>query len=352
MRKSKKGISLLLICILMILSIGCTKLKNDVVDAENMKVAYIVQKGTLDDKALNELGYKGIKRGEIELGIKYEILEGNIDKEEQIQKKLKKLTEKNELIIIMGHQFNDVTGEVAAGAREKKFVVINGETRESNIQSITLRTEEGGFLMGVIAGKESKTNNVAFVGIENDSTTERLLAGYSAGVKVTNPEATKKLLSGENVIYIGNEIDVKKAKNVAKQLYKDGADIIFESVGKSAEGIFKAAKLSGKYAIGMGTDNKIAYDNYSKNIISSMIVKTDEIVYKAIKDANDGVFKSGEGNSVNYGLKEDMISVAPSTEFVVDSETYDLIMKYKNDIINEKISLPKTRNEVIEFKVE
>lgn len=352
MKSRKRRVGLLLIIILMIFSIGCTNLKNDVVDNENMKVAYIVQKDTLDDKYLNELGYKGIKRAEIELGINYEVLEGNIDKEEKLQKNLKKLAEKNELVIIMGHQFNDITREVAAGERDKKFIVIGGKVTESNIQDIEFRSEEGSFLMGIIAGRKSKTNNVAFIGTENDENTERLLAGYSAGVKTTNPEAAKKLLSGENVSYIGNEIDIKKAKNIARQLYKDGVDIIFEDVGKSAEGVFKAAKLSGKYAIGMGMDKNIAYEDYNKNIISSMIIKVDEIVYKAIKDADEGVFKSGEVNSVSYGLKENFIDIAPSTEFDVEDETYNLIIKYKNDIITEKINLPKNQNEVLEFKVE
>lgn len=352
MKSRKKRIGVLLVVTLMISFIGCTNLKNDVIDNENMKVAYIVQKDTLDDKSLNELGYKGVKRAEIELGINCEVLEGNIEKEENLQKKLKKLAEKKELIIIMGNKFNDVTREVAAGDRDKKFVFIGAEVTESNIQDITLRSEEGGFLMGVIAGMESKANDIAFIGIENDENTERLLAGYSAGVKITNPEAAKKLLSGENVSYIGNEIDVKKAKNVARQLYKDGVDIIFEAVGKSSEGVFKAAKLSGKYAIGMGMDKNIAYEDYNKNIISSMVVKTDDIVYKAIKDADEGVFKSGEVNSVSYGLKEDFIDVAPSTEFHVKDETYNLIIKYKKDISNEKINLPKTQNEVLEFKVE
>ena len=63
------------------------------------------------------------------------------------------------------------------------------------------------------------------------------------------------------------------------------------------------------------------------------------------------MFKSGEINKINEGLKENTIEVIMN-ESLLDKETINLINNYKSEVIREKIEIPKKKEEVLEFKVQ
>ncbi len=93
------------------------------------------------------------------------------------------------------------------------------------------------------------------------------------------------------------------------------------------------------------------YSDYKDNALASLEIRFDDILYKSISEANDGMFKSGEINKINEGLKENTIEVIMN-ESLLDKETINLINNYKSEVIREKIEIPKKKEEVLEFKVQ
>ncbi|MFP3340345.1 BMP family ABC transporter substrate-binding protein, partial [Micrococcus sp. SIMBA_131] len=64
----------------------------------------------------------------------------------------------------------------------------NDEPME-NVASITFKEHQGSFLVGVIAGMQSESNKVGFVGGVDSELIKKFESGFKAGVKSVNPDA-------------------------------------------------------------------------------------------------------------------------------------------------------------------
>jgi basic membrane protein A and related proteins len=330
---------------------GCGVLNSHIIDLDKLKVAYVVNKGCLEDKGLNQLGLNGINKSIIEDDIKLTTIEIDKDDEADFQKQFIKAAKSNDLIIVVGEEFKNVVNETATNYRDKRFIVTTNKIRESNVQNVDFKYEEGGFLVGVIAGKRSSNKEVGYIAIKDNEPNKLLLSGYMSGIKVSNSKALPKLLSGENVKYVEDCANVDLAYKEAIDLYDKGCEVILTAAGRASEGVFKAAKEKGKYVINSGMNAQEVYSDYKDNALASLEIRFDDILYKSISEANDGMFKSGEINKINEGLKENTIEVIMN-ESLLDKETINLINNYKSEVIREKIEIPKKKEEVLEFKVQ
>ena len=205
--------------------------------------------------------------------------------------------------------------------------------------------------MGIIAGNATKTNKVGFIDAIKEELIERFSSGFMAGLKVSNEEAYKNIREGNLVQYIGNFNDQKKASDIAKKMYDEGADIIFESAGEAGKGLFRAAKEKGKYAIGADIDWAERFPEYANFILSSMIKNLDEAVYTTAKEVINSDFKAGPNNKMEIGLKDNGIEIAKTTSNLVSKEILDKVEKYRVSIINGEFNVPKTLDEVENFNI-
>lgn len=349
MKKQRLLLLSLSICLIFIL-ISCEMLNSPIIDLDKPKVAYVVNKGCLEDKGLNQLGLEGINKIITEFGVKLTTIEIDKDDEESFQKNFIKAAKTNDLIIVVGEEFKNVVNETATNYRDKKFIVTSNKIRESNVQNIAFKYEEAGFLAGALAGKKSENKEVGYIAIKDNEPNKLLLSGYMAGIKVTNLYGATKLLSGENVKYIEDCANVDLAYEEAKKLYDKGCEIVLTAAGKASEGVFKAAKEKGKYVINSGMNAEEVYKDYIDNSLASLVVHLDKVLYESLSEANKGMFKSGEINKINEGLKENTIEFIINDN-LVNSEIINLINNYKSEVIKEKIEIPKKKEEVQEFKV-
>lgn len=350
MNKQRLFLLTLSICLISML-VSCGVLNSHVIDLDRLKVAYVINKGCLEDKGLNQLGLEGINKSIIEDSIKLTIIEIDRDDEESFQKQFIKAVKSNDLIIVVGEEFKNVVNEAATNYRNKRFIVTTNKIRESNVQNVDFKYEEGGFLVGAIAGKRSSNKDVGYIAIKDNEPNKLLLSGYMAGIKVTNPKALSKLLSEENVKYVEDCANVDLAYEQAIELYDKGCEVILTAAGRASEGVFKAAKEKGKYVINSGMNAQEVYSDYKDNVLASLVIRFDDILYKSISEANDGMFKSGEINKINEGLKENTIEIIMN-ESILDKETVNLVNNYKSEVIKEKIEIPKIKEEVLEFRVQ
>ena len=66
--------------------------------------------------------------------------------------------------------------------QKNKFAIIDAVVDAPNVMSITFKEEEGSFLMGVIAGKMTKSNQIGFIGGKDIDTIQKFESGFVAGV--------------------------------------------------------------------------------------------------------------------------------------------------------------------------
>ena len=116
-----------------------------------------------------------------------------------------------------------------------------------------------------------------------------------------------------------------------------GADVIFHAAGAVGDGVIEAAKEKDKMAVGVDRDQ-----NYlaPKNVITSSMKRVDSAVFNVVSDLNKGVFKGG--TTVEYGLKDSAVDIAPSTSKMIPAILLADVTKIKEDIIVGKIKIPTT----------
>ena len=282
-------------------------------------------------------------------GARIEVFDTNSS--EDYEKRLREAAQNNDLTFASAFKFLESLNNVAKDYPDKNFAIVDTVSDLPNVKSIDFKDEEGAFLMGIIAGNTTKTNKVGFIGAIKEELIETFLSGFMAGLKVSNEEAYKNIRKGNLVQYIGNFNDQKKANDIAKKMYDEGADIIFESAGEAGKGLFKAAKEKGKYAIGADIDWAERFPEYADVILSSMIKNLDDAVYTTAKEVINSDFKAGPKNKMEIGLKDNGIEIAKTTSNLVSKEVLDKVEQYRTSIIQGEFNVPKTLDEVENFNI-
>lgn len=346
----RKILSICLILGLFIPLIGCQNGVNDlnigeVSISKTLNVGLNADIAGIDDVGFNNSAYEGLVKAKNQFGIKYKLTQSK--EVNDYENNITNLAKDNSLIFGVGFRMKDSIENVAKNNTDKNFVIIDNISELANVKSITFKEEEGAFLMGVIAGKMTKTNKIGFIGGVEAPIIEQIVSGFAYGVKTVNEEASIDLINKNNVRYTTDFYDENKGYNAAKELYDNGVDIIFHGAGKCGIGVFKAAKEAQKYAIGIDEDQGEKLKEYSDYILSSMIKKTDLAVYSSIKEFLKGTFRPGKANALDLGLKEGAIDIASSTKNKVPEDILDMVNKYKELIINGEMKIPRTDNELI-----
>lgn len=315
----------------------------------DIKFGMATDEGGLGDKSFNDAANTGLEKIKGEEGNKVQVVESH--SADAYEPNLRALVSGgNNLTFAIGFKMEKEVEKVAKDNTDKDFAIVDAVVDQPNVKSIVFKENEGSFLMGVIAGKATKTNKVAFIGGVESPLIEKFEAGYIAGVKAVNPEAAEDLINRKMVKYAGTFGDSSKGYELGKALYNDGADIVYHAAGGVGLGLFKAAKEMNKSAIGVDKDQALELEEYKDVIISSMVKRVDVGVYNVCKEYIDGNFKGGKDNVFVMGLKEDGVGIAETSKDTVSEEILQLAEKYKKEIVDEKIKVPETIEDVKSFE--
>ncbi|AEB75248.1 BMP family lipoprotein [Clostridium botulinum] len=330
-----------------------------------IKVGLATDEGGLNDKSFNQSADKGLKKAKQELGAEYKPIESK-GKESYVQN-LQLLSQDfgADLTFGVGYQMKQALDDVAKGAKDKNFAIIDEKINLPNVQSLLFKEQEGSFLVGVIAAKMTKTNKIGFIGGKEGDVIGRFEAGYVAGAKSINPNIKF------DIRYADSFADSNKGYELAKSEYNAGCDIVMHAAGGVGIGLFQATselKKAGKnvWAIGVDMDQALSLlddkgkPQYADVILTSMVKKVDVAVFEAVKEVKDGKFKGGIVK--NLGLKENGVEIAQSSrgnvpddmkKYVkgnVPKDIVELSDKYAEAIKSGKIVVPATPKEAKAFK--
>lgn len=322
---------------------------------EKVIIALAADQGGINDKAINEGTYNGLKKAEQELGIELKVIESKSG--DDYEPTLNTFVNANaQLIVGVGSQMPDAIKMVAERNPNVHFVSMDAVADAPNVKSFVFKEQEGSFLAGVVAGLMTKTNKVGFIGGKDVAVINRFEAGFAAGVMCVNPEAAKGLIgnagaSGTSVKYVDSFSDSNKAYELAKSLYSDGCDIVYHASGGAGIGLFQAGKElvdAGKnvWVIGVDQDQAEVLPEYASFILTSMVKRTDEVVYNAVKDQLAGKF---EGGTYSVGLAEDAVGLAASSDRNTPKEILDKAQTAAQMVKEGKIAVPGTREELASF---
>lgn len=331
----KKVIFLLMVTLLAMGILSGCESKEETKD-DVLKVSMVTDAGGVNDESFCQSAWDGLQKCHKNLGTKVSYLESK--QEADFEVNLEALVdEETDLIWGIGFMMSDALLTAAKHYPENKFAIIDfgyGENTPKNVVGVTFRENEPSFLAGYIAGKMTKTNKVAFVGGMEGFVIAKFQYGYMAGVKTANPQAEVF------VQYAGTFVDAAAGKSIAEQMYNNGADIIYQAAGATGNGVIEAAKENNKWVIGTDKDQNFLAP---ENVITSVMKHVDETIYAVVQDLHAGNWNGG--TTLNYGLKEKGMGLAPTTSKLVPEDLLKEVESISEKIISGEIVVPSNEEE-------
>jgi basic membrane protein A and related proteins len=276
-----------------------------------------------------------------ELGVTQvkELTAGTNESEADKQTRLRQLaTEGHNVVIGVGFAYSEATKEVAPQFPNVKFAVVDGFVEGvPNVTPLTFAEHEGSFLVGTVAALKSKACKIGFVGGVNIPLIQKFEAGFVAGVKAVDPNATiEKTYLTEAGDFSGFQ-DAPKGEVATKGLIDKGVDVVYHAAGASGKGVFAAAQSANIQAIGVDSDqyNQPTVAEYKDVIISSMLKRVDVAVFDYITAAAKNDLSTLP--SV-FDLKVEGVGFATSGGKIADIE--DTVLAYQAQIIGGTIKVP------------
>ena len=305
------------------LMIGCANTEKVNVE-EKYKVGLVLSVGGVNDESFNQSAWEGALRAEEEYeNVEVTYLESN--GEADYTPNIETLIDMDmDLIVGVGFQVADSVKEAAETYPNQTFAMIDssydeGEEIPSNVRPILFNEEQAGYLTGLIAGKMTKTNTIAWIGGFDIPSCTPFYTGYEKGAKEANPNV--KVLKQ----YINSFTDAAKGKVAAQQMIKEDSDVIFMATGGGNTGIIEAIKEANGVK-GIGVDMPMSY-LAKDHIITSALKNVGEGLKLTIKDYIEGNFNGG--NEVKYDLSNGGVGYE-----ITDHLSEDLI-EYVDNKINK-----------------
>ena len=268
--------------------VGCSE--DDAKTEGKAKVTLVLSTGGVNDQSFNQSAWEGALKASEELGVEVSYLESNSDAD-YMQNIETAIDQDSDLVVGVGFQVGDSIKEASKAYPNQNFVTIDSENENlDNVRAITFSEKEAGYLVGLVAGKMTKTNVISCIGGFDIPSLSPFFEGYEEGAKEANPNV--KILKQ----YINSFTDASKGKVVAQQMINNNSDVIFMATGGGNMGIIEAINEV-ENVKGIGVDMPMAY--LSENIITSALKNVGEGLKLTIKDYVEGNFTSGE---VKYNL--------------------------------------------------
>lgn len=186
----------------------------------------------------------------------------------------------------LAKEFPDVTFEHATGYKLAK-----------NLGVYQSRFYEGAYLLGLIAGKMTKTNQLGFVASYPIPEVLRNINGFTRGVRAVNDKAHVK------VVWVNTWYDPSKERDAASALINQGCDILYQNTDSVA--VVQLAEEKGLFAFGQDSD-MAKYGPHSQ--LSANVVNWSSYYRKKVSDVLAGTWKSED---TKWGMKDGMVELPP-----------------------------------------
>lgn len=303
----------------------------------SLKVAVVVA-GTLGDQGFYDSAVAGVDKLVADYGVTESYIECKNDPS-MYSLGLVESAQNNDIVVAVGWEFWDPLCEVVPAMPDTKFIFIdNGlDGLGDNLLSITYAENEGSFLAGYVAMKLAPNATVGVIGGEDSETINNFIVGYKQGALYANPDG--KVL---DALYANDYEDPLKGYDLAKTLYAQGADVVFQVADKTGWGVFDAASELGKYAIGVDNDQKYIKP---EAIVCSMMKRVGDSIYQVVSEyLTNGTFAGG--TIINEGLSSGLIGLGYGDDTMTQQVGDDLkaeVEKLAQQIVNGEIIVETTR---------
>jgi basic membrane protein A len=265
---------------------------------DRLRAGLLVGVQGLGDQSYNDMTYAGLVRARQTHGIRI-LLEHTVSEEGAIEAAVRRLIDREvDIIVANGFYYRSAVIKYARRFPKRFFIIQDAVIADlPNVASVTYAVEEGSFLVGALAALMTRTGQCAFIGGVDIPIMQVFRRGFEQGARHIDPQLPVRaefISKGSDLSGFNNPA---AAYELAMKLYGGGVDIIYAAAGVSGNGVMRAARKSGRYAIGVDSDQ----DHLAKGqVLTSVMKRLDVTTFEEIDKIVRGVFKAGVRT---YGLK-------------------------------------------------
>ncbi|HEU4844014.1 MAG TPA: BMP family ABC transporter substrate-binding protein [Burkholderiaceae bacterium] len=266
--------------------------------AEPLKVGFVYV-GPVGDAGWTYAHEQGRLAMEKELGAKVKTTYvENVPEGADAERVIRKLAaDGNKLIFTTSFGFMNPTEKVAKAYPNVVFEHATGFKTGKNLGTYETKTYEGAYLLGVVAGKMTKSNVLGMVASFPIPEVIRNINAFTLGAQSVNPAIKTK------VIWVSSWYDPAKERQAAETMIAQGADVLTQNTDSPAT--LQAAQEKGIYAFGWDSDmTKFA----PKAHLTASVNSWGGFYTDTAKAVMAGTWKPTD---VHGGLKEGMIKMSP-----------------------------------------
>ena len=302
--------------------------------AQDFSVGLLVGVQGLGDQSYNDMTYAGLVRARQTHGMTLLLEHTGLEKG-AIEAAMQRLLDGGvDIIVANGFYFSSAVNAFARRFPDRHFIIQDAVIDDlPNVASVTYAVEEGSFLVGALAALMTRTGQCAFIGGVDVPIMQPFRRGYEQGVHHIDP----RMSVWADFISRGTDFSgfnkPAEAFDLAMKLFDSGVDIIYAAAGVSGNGVMRAARKSGRYAIGVDSDQ----DHLAEGqVLTSMMKRLDVTTFTEVDKIVRGAFKAGVKR---YGLKAGGIGLTEMkyTRHLISDEIHARLETIKTKIIAGKI---------------
>jgi basic membrane lipoprotein Med (substrate-binding protein (PBP1-ABC) superfamily) len=260
----------------------------------------ILHVGSINDAGYNQAHAEGVQimkknLPEVEV-IEVENIPEGADAERVMENMIKQGAK---LVIPASFGYLEPALRVAQKYPEVKFVHPGGYKRAPNLTTYWASTPEAFYLMGIAAGKTTKTNKLGYVVALPISFFLANINAFELGARSVNPKAETR------VVFTGTFLDPGKEAAAANALLEQGVDVLGVIVDSPIT-VVQAAEKRSAYSVGY---HYLGVQKFApKGWIGGIAFTWGHLYTRFAKQVMDGTWKS---ENIQGGLGDDYLTLAP-----------------------------------------
>lgn len=292
-----------------------------------LRIAMIIV-GSAADGSWNSAGADGLRglREQFDAEIDYTELptDQNWDKavHPEWEAALRKYAEAGyPLIFAHNRRFDALVAKVAPDYPATRFVITGGTASGANYASVTLKNDEVGYTLGVLAGLMTKSDKIGMVAGEQLKPFMATTEGFRQGVVSVNPNAEimEQVLPKTKPGLKGAPWSVDTGANAeTEMLIAAGADVIFGRAAGANVGIIDVASKHKVFAIAYGKDlSNLAPDTVLASgiqVIPATMQRMTELFREDKFKGQNYLMGFAEGAVAMSKLRDDLVPATVQTQ--------------------------------------
>jgi len=241
-----------------------------------------------------------------------------------------------DLVFGHGFEYQEAAAKVAAGHPDTVFITTSGNTLRPNVAPMVFELEQAIYLCGVMAARMTRTGTLGLIGGIDLPSIRSTFIAFRAGARAARPDVVVR------DVFIGNFDDTAAAREAARALLEEGADLLLHQANDAGRGVFRAVaerSRAGGRVFAFGT-NRNQNGMAPEVVLASATLDIPAAFVEVARRVQTGTFES---KPLRLGMREGIVAleISPLLADQVPPEVLDELASLESEIRSGALEAPR-----------